>query len=87
MAENEGTAASQGSAQAGEQGQPATPPPAVDHFLAALEAQFGERLDEAGRARVREGLERMVAGGAALSAVPLANGDEPDFVFRAYRGG
>ena len=84
MAENEGTRESQGGGQ-----PPPAPasPPAVDHFLAALEAQFGERLDEAGRARVREGLERMVAGGAALSAAPLANGDEPDFVFRAYRGG
>lgn len=60
--------------------------PGVERLLAVLDAQFGGRLDEAGRERVREQLERMVGGAAALSARALANGDEPDFVFHPYRG-
>jgi len=49
--------------------------------LAALRAEFGDRLDDAGIARVREQLTAIAATSAALAAVPLANGDEPMAVF------
>lgn len=60
--------------------------PMVDHWLAIVESQFGERLDDAGRARVREQLGRIAEGAAKLSARGLANAEEPDFVFGPYRG-
>lgn len=83
-------------ANAPQVGQPPAPAasesadsPAVTTLLAALEAQpgFAERLDDAARAHVREQLARLLTASAALAAQPLANGDEPDFVFSAHRGG
>ena len=59
----------------------------VEAMLAAIVAEFGERLGEDERAQIRERLERQVGGAAALAAVPLANADEPDFVFSPYSGG
>ncbi len=61
----------------------------IAHLLAIVEAQFGERLDEAGRARVREQLGRQVDGSAQLAAAAAAleNGDEPDFTFSPHREG
>lgn len=52
-------------------------------LLAAVEATFGRRLDEEGRANVRRQVERIVANSRALSAVPLTNDQEPDFLFAA----
>ncbi len=60
--------------------------PAVEQLMAVVEAEFGERLDEAGREKVRTGIERNLSNTAALAAYVLANGDEPGTVFRAYRG-
>lgn len=60
---------------------------AVDALLAAVRAEFGERLDEAGVARVREQLRGVVANRAALAAASLANGDEPGSVFAAMPPG
>ncbi len=60
--------------------------PVVEQVMATVEAEFGERLDEAGREKVRTGIERNRANAAALAAYGLANGDEPGTVFRAYRG-
>lgn len=59
----------------------------VARLFAIIEAQFGARLDEAGRARVRERLGQQVDNSERLSAAAakLANGDEPDFVFSPYR--
>ena len=54
-------------------------------LLAAVEAAFGARLDEEGRENVRRQVERIVANSRALSAVPLTNGQEPDFLFAARR--
>lgn len=77
--------------QAGESQSPVAPDREVRiaHLLAIVEAQFGERLDEAGRARVREQLGRQVDGSAQLAAAvaALENGDEPDFTFSPYREG
>jgi len=60
--------------------------PVVEQTMAVVEAEFGERLDEAGRAKIRTGIERNRTNAAALTAYGLANGDEPGTVFRAYRG-
>ena len=60
--------------------------PVVEQMMATVEAEFGERLDDAGRAKIRTGIERNMTNAAALVAYGLANGDEPGTVFRAYRG-
>lgn len=60
--------------------------PVAEQIMAVVEAEFGERLDEAGREKVRTGIERNMTNAAALAAYGLANGDEPGTVFRAYRG-
>lgn len=60
--------------------------PVVEQMMAVVEVEFGERLDEAGREKIRTGIERNMTNAAALAAYGLANGDEPGTVFRAYRG-
>ena len=60
--------------------------PVVEQMMGVAEAEFGARLDEAGREKVRTGIERNMTNAAALAAYGLANGDEPGTVFRAYRG-
>ncbi len=57
----------------------------VEGLSAATEAEFGDRLDDEGRASVRRQIERIVANSRALSAYALTNGQEPDFVFTARR--
>jgi hypothetical protein len=59
-------------------------PPEVAPLLAVLEAQFGERFDDAARERARKQLTALLASAGALAAYPLANADEPDFVFSAF---
>ena len=51
----------------------------------AVLARYGDRLDEAGVAKVRGEVEDLVKAAETLRAYRLTNGDEPDFVFRAYR--
>lgn len=60
--------------------------PVVEQMMATVDAEFGERLDEAGREKIRTGIERNRTNAAALAKYGLANGDEPGTVFRAYRG-
>ena len=60
--------------------------PAVAPLLAALEAEFGERLDEAARAGVRRRLAELLKSASALAAYPLANADEPGTVFNPLPG-
>ncbi len=59
----------------------------VEGLLAATEAEFGDRLDDEGRATVRRQIERIVENSRVLSAYALTNGQEPDFVFTARREG
>ncbi|HEY8598641.1 MAG TPA: hypothetical protein VIL85_09435 [Thermomicrobiales bacterium] len=59
----------------------------VEGLLAATEAEFGDRLDDEGRANVRRQIERIVANSRALSAYALTNDQEPDFTFTARREG
>ncbi len=60
--------------------------PVTEQLMAVVEAEFGERLDEAGRAKIRTGIERNRTNAETLAAYGLVNGDEPGTVFRAYRG-
>lgn len=57
-------------------------------LFALIEVEFGARLDETGRVRVRERIEQQLSTAEQLAAAAetLANGDEPDFVFSVYRG-
>lgn len=57
----------------------------IDAGVAAAIAELSYDLDDAGRAAVREKVIGHLKLGDALRAFPLANADEPDFVFRAYR--
>ncbi len=60
--------------------------PVAEQLRATVEARYGERLDDKDRAIIRAGIARNLANTEALAAYPLANGDEPGSVFRAYRG-
>lgn len=64
--------------------------PVVTRRIAAMvetiELRTGRELDEAALERTRANLLRYLTQIAALDAVDLANADEPDFRFVAYRG-
>lgn len=51
----------------------------------AIRAQYGERLSAAQLAIVTRQIEASLERAAKIRKVPLANGDEPDFVFSAIR--
>jgi len=72
---------------AAQEGVPPAASATVEATLAALVAEFGARFGEDERVQIRERLERQAGVAAALAAVPLANADEPDFVFSPYSGG
>ncbi len=55
----------------------------LEGLLRAVEAEFGARLDEAGRENVCRQLTRMLANSRALTAFPLTNDQEPDMRFVA----
>jgi hypothetical protein len=77
-----------GVAGAQEPPQPAEPPPPEpeDFQLAALVREYpSENLTDEMLAGIRAGLRRNRQQAAQLRAAGLANGDEPAFVFRAYR--
>jgi hypothetical protein len=50
-----------------------------------IRAQYGDRLGEADLASVTRQIENGLERAAKVRKVPLANGDEPDFVFSAIR--
>ena len=66
--------------------QPDNQDAAVSALVAQVEASFGARLDDEGRARVRRQCEEMVADGAALAAWALANCDEPATILTPVLG-
>ncbi len=59
------------------------PDETLEGLLRAVEAEFGARLDDAGRQNVRRQLTRMLANSRALAAFPLTNDQEPDARFVA----
>lgn len=60
--------------------------PVAERVMATVEEEFGDRLDEAGRERIRTGLEKNLTNAAAMLMYPLKNGDEPGTVFKAMSG-
>ncbi len=57
--------------------------PVAERVMATAEEEFGDRLDEDGRTRIRTGVERNLTNAAAMLMYPLRNGDEPGTVFKA----
>ncbi len=76
-------AAGTGTAPTG--GAPADATAQIDAHLAALVGAFGDRLDEAARATLRERLEANADRAAKMRAYPLGYFDAPDSVFRPAR--
>jgi len=61
-------------------------PGALARALAgAIRAQYGDRLNDSDLATVTRQIEASLDRAAKVRKVPLANGDEPDFVFSAVR--
>ena len=57
----------------------------AEALASAIRAQFGERLSEADLATVARQIEASLERADKIRMLPLANGDEPDFVFSALR--
>lgn len=57
----------------------------IEAGIASVVAALSYELDDGGRAAVREKVIGHLGLGDALRAYPLANSDEPDFIFRVYR--
>lgn len=64
-----------------------TPDPAAlaKALAGAIRAQYGDRLSDADLAVVTRQIEATLDRAAKVRKVPLANGDEPDFVFGIVR--
>lgn len=58
----------------------------LEAWLALVTARYGERIPAAERERMRESVRGLRAAADALAAFPLTNADEPDVLFRVYRG-
>jgi len=67
--------------------QPAAEAPSAEAEALAgiVKLRYGARLDDAALKDVTRGIDGGLKGAAALRKVPLENGDEPAFVFRAWR--
>jgi len=67
--------------------QQAAEPSALAKALAeGIRLRYGDRLSADDLATITRGIDGRLRGVDRLYQVSLANGDEPDFVFRAYRG-
>jgi hypothetical protein len=53
----------------------------AEQLMAALEAQFGECLDDTARAQVRQQIAGIVANSRVLATYPLGSDVEPAFIF------
>ena len=57
----------------------------VEERFNTVKRLYGDRLDDKQLEGVRTGVETIVRASQAVSAVKLANGDEPFSVFVPYR--
>jgi hypothetical protein len=63
---------------------PAPPPsPDAQDLMSIARRRYGAHLSDEQAAELLAALDRGLQGSAALRKAKLANGDEPDFVFRA----
>ncbi len=58
----------------------------LEAWLALVTARYGDRIPAAELERVRESVRGLRAAADVLAAFPLTNADEPDVLFRVYRG-
>jgi len=70
----------------GEVQQPTEPSALAKALAEAIRLRYGDRLSADDLATITRGIDGRLRGVDRLYQVALANGDEPDFVFRAYRG-
>ena len=66
--------------------QPAEPSALAKTLAEAIRLRYGDRLSPDDLAIITRGIDGRLRGVDRLYQVSLTNGDEPDFVFRAYRG-
>ncbi len=66
--------------------QPAEPSTLAKTLAEAIRLRYGDRLSADDLATITRGIDGRLRGVDRLYQVALTNGDEPDFVFRAYRG-
>ena len=66
--------------------QPAEPSALAKTLAEAIRLRYGDRLSADDLAVITRNIDGRLRGVDRLYQVALANGDEPDFVFRAYRG-
>jgi hypothetical protein len=66
--------------------QPAKPRPPAELVLELIKEKYPEHLDDERLALIRRDIDGILARSKALSSFPLANADEPAFVFSAFRG-
>ena len=62
---------------------PSPPSPDAQDLMSIARRRYGAHLSDEQAAELLAALDRGLQGSAALRKAKLANGDEPDFVFRA----
>jgi len=66
--------------------QAAEPSTLAKTLAEAIRLRYGDRLSADDLATITRGIDGRLRAVDRLYQVALTNGDEPDFVFRAYRG-
>ena len=66
--------------------QPTEPSALAKTLAEAIRLRYGDRLSVDDMTIITRNIDGRLRGVDRLYQVALANGDEPDFVFRAYRG-
>lgn len=62
-------------------------PPGTAALVDHVRARWGDRLSEDDLEQIRSSVAGQLRAGSSIAEVPLANGDGPATMFRAYRGG
>jgi hypothetical protein len=57
----------------------------VDARYQTIAKRYGDRFDQAAEDKIRNDIGRLVDAAVTLRKWSIANGDEPDFVFRPKR--
>lgn len=70
----------------GEDGDDADLPTGTEALVGYIEANYGDRLSEGDLASIEADVAADLGAAAAVSEVPLENGDAPAFDFEVYRG-